>query len=595
MPEETSPQQPILGSQDRRPRRSGLQGSRATTIALLATMAIVFASCDWTGYLNGPSHSSFNQGATSITVAGIQAGNLQPVWRWSTPASPNAGPPTLMASPTVSNGVVYIGVEDGIFYAVSEATQQILWSRFLGLRTPAPAPGGQCGTNAQGLISTATVANDPTTGHPTVYVNSQDGNLYALDAATGNVVWTAQVDSPSSTVDDYFAWSSPTVANGKVYVGLSSWCDLPLVSAGVIGFNQTNGAEFGMWHSLPPNQLGASVWSSVGILPNGDVIATTGNAKGPPANQILYNESIVRLNGSTLAFEDGWQVPASDIVADGDFGASPTLFTGDINGVQTQLVGACSKDGFYYALDPSNLAAGDVWKFHTSTGSGSNECDAGAIWNGSSLIEGVGGPSTIGGTSYLGSVVALNPSTGQPIWQTGLPGPVIGSCSEDGAAVVACGVYTADTPQDMGFYLLDAATGQILEHISTPGSFLFSQPVFAGNDLLLAGRNGIGLTADEITTPGAPIATVSPNAAPQGIQTKITLTGSGFVSGATVFVSGTQVGGSHGAIGVSSTQLSFNLTPSASATLGARDITVIEPGSSPYVANTCTACLNITP
>jgi hypothetical protein len=96
----------------------------------------------------------------------------------------------------------------------------------------------------------------------------------------------------------------------------------------------------------------------------------------------------------------------------------------------------------------------------------------------------------------------------------------------------------------MGFYLLDAATGQILEHISAAGSFLFAQPVFAGNDLLLAGRNGIGLTADEITTPGAPIATVSPNAAPQGIQTKITLTGSGFVSGAKVFVSGTQVGGS---------------------------------------------------
>jgi outer membrane protein assembly factor BamB len=497
-----------------------------------------------------------------------------------------------MASPTVSNGVVYIGVLDGIFYAVSEATQQVVWSRFLGLRTPAPAPGGKCGTKAQGLFSTATVAPDPTTGLPTVYVNSQDGNVYALDAATGKVVWTGRVDSPSSTVDDYFAWSSPTVANGKVYVGIASWCDLPLVPGGVIGFNQATGSEIGVWNSLPPGHVGAGVWSSVGVLPNGDVIATTGNAKGPAANQILYNESMVRLNGSTLALEDAWQPPASDIVTDGDFGASPTFFSGTINGVQTQLVGACNKDGFYYALNPSNLAAGAVWKYHTSQGGPSDECDAAAVWNGSSLIEGVGGPSTIGSTTYLGSVVALDPSTGLPIWQTGLPGPVIGSCTENGSGVVACGVYTAGTPQDMGFYLLSAATGQILEHISTPGSFLFAQPVFAGNDLLLAGRNGIGVTADEITTPGPPITSVRPNVAPHGTQTKITLTGSGFVPGALVFVSGTQVGGQHGAFGVTSTQLSFTLNPGANATLGPRDITVTEPGS-PHVANTCTACLNI--
>ena len=46
-----------------------------------------------------------------------------------------------------------------------------------------------CGPKGQGIISTATVADDPVTGTPTVYVNSPDGNLYALNAATGAVVW----------------------------------------------------------------------------------------------------------------------------------------------------------------------------------------------------------------------------------------------------------------------------------------------------------------------------------------------------------------------------------------------------------------------
>ena len=324
-----------------------------------------------------------------------------------------------MATPVVLNGVFYVGVEDGIFYAVSEATQQILWSDFLGLRTP--APGGGCGTAAQGIIATATVAPDPTTGVETVYVSSQDGKMYALNAATGAVEWASRIDTPSSTVDDYFAWSSPTVANGKVYVGISSWCDLPLVPAGVIGFNQSTGAEIGMWNSLPPGGLGASVWGTVGVLPNGDVIATTGNAKGKA--QPLYNESIVRLNGSTLALEDAWQVPPSLAVGDGDFGASPTFFTGNVNGVATQLVGACNKDGYYYALDPSHLAAGPVWQYQMSAGGGGDECDAAAIWNGSTLIEAGGAPSTINGTVYSGSVQELDPSTGQPIWQTGLPGP----------------------------------------------------------------------------------------------------------------------------------------------------------------------------
>ena len=223
----------------------------ATGSAVLTSgSASAAPSTDWTAYLNGPSHNSYNPAATSITVPGIEAGNLQPVWRWTPPASPNAGPPAIMATPVVYNGVFYVGVEDGIFYAVNETTQQIVWSDSLGLRTP--APGGGCGNVAQGIYSTATVAPDPSTGVETVYVNSQDGFMYALNAATGAVEWKSQVDNPSSTVDDYFAWSSPTVANGKVYVGLASWCDLPLVSAGVIGFDQSTGAEIGMWNSLPP-------------------------------------------------------------------------------------------------------------------------------------------------------------------------------------------------------------------------------------------------------------------------------------------------------------------------------------------------------
>jgi outer membrane protein assembly factor BamB len=93
---------------------------------------------------------------------------------------------------------VYIGAEDGMFYAVSEATQTVLWSDNLGLDTAK----GSCGSGALGITSTAAVATDPATGKLTVYVFGSNGTLYALSAATGATgatVWTAQVDNPSTT------------------------------------------------------------------------------------------------------------------------------------------------------------------------------------------------------------------------------------------------------------------------------------------------------------------------------------------------------------------------------------------------------------
>ena len=40
---------------------------------------------------------------------------------------------------------------------------------------------------------------------------------------------------------------------------------------------------------------------------------------------------------------------------------SPTIFNATINGVSTPMVGACNKNGFYYALRQSSLSAGPVW------------------------------------------------------------------------------------------------------------------------------------------------------------------------------------------------------------------------------------------
>jgi outer membrane protein assembly factor BamB len=548
---------------------------------------------DWSAYLGGASHSSYNPAATSISSTSVSS--LQPIWQWHPPSDlPNSaslGTTTEDASPVAYHGVIYAGLQDGYLNAVSEATGQSLWSNppFLGIEQQTSC------YQTLGLISTPTIAQDPVTGKPVLYVNGADGYLTALDPATGKVLWKSVVGIPSKALNDYYAWGSPTVANGKVYIGIASNCDIPQVRAGVLSFNQHTGKRIAYWDSLPAGAVGASVWSSVAVLPGGNVVATTGN--GPGIGNIAHSESIVVLNGATLKLLGSYEAPQAQASGDSDFGGSPTIFTAYPNGMATTMIGACNKDGIYYAVRADDMAAGTLWTYQMGapvSGSEPDECDAAAIWNGTDLIEGGGSPVTIDGNSYQGSVQALDPTTGQPVWQTGLPGFVVGSPSEDGAGVVAVPILVSPSGVS-GVYLLSASTGAILKFISTEPDGLFAQPVFDGNDLLVGDRSSaMPLTAYAITTTSqsAPLG-VSPSTVSAGTSVTLTLTatgGNGFESGANVIVSGAQVEVTSVVVD-NSTTLTVQANVLTDAISGAAlDVTVTNPDLSTY---SCTQCLDV--
>ncbi len=552
--------------------------------------AYTYYTADWSAYLDGAAHTSYNPGATSITTSSIP--DLLPIWQWTPPASTNSGTSNDLASPIVSDGVIYVGLEDGYMYAVSEATRQILWSDFLGIEAPTSCEGGTLG-----VTSTAAVADDPATHKQTVYVNGPDGYLYAINAATGATEWKSLVGIPGSLTggpDNYYAWGSPTIANGKVYIGISSNCDLPLVRAGILEINQSTGKRLGYWDSLPSNVVGGSVWSSIAALPNGDLAVSTGNSVGN--DQIPHAESIVVLNGSTLKLLGSFMIPSNQAIGDSDFGGSPTVFTAYPDGVATTMVGACNKDGIYYAVRAYDVDAGALWEHRMgvpTTGPESNECDSAAIWNGQYLIEGGGSITTIDGTQYNGSVQALNPTTGQPVWSTGLPGWVVGSPSEDGAGVIAAPVLNAPGTGTTGVYLLNASNGDILGYVSTTPRGDFAQPVFDGNDLLIgAESSALPLTEYAVTTPGqdTPIG-VSPGTADVGSTETLTLTSNGgFTSPANVIVSGTGVEVKSVDI-ENSTTASVTIQVLGDAVVGASlNVTLTEPDLTAY---TCSSCLVI--
>jgi outer membrane protein assembly factor BamB len=453
----------------------------AAILLVVAAPGAAAVPANWTGYLFGPEHGSYNAAATAVTPANVRS--LTSYWQFLPDAATQPGQPgpAVYSSPTYVDGRVYVGASTGVFYALDLATRTVVWSRFLGFVT-----AKTCG--AQGFISTATVVPDPNRGDLlTVYVAAADGNLYALDAGTGDVVWQALVATPSSTESDYFDWGSPAVRDGKVWMGISSQCDKPLVRAGVMGFDQATGTPLGTYFSVPEGERGASVWSSVAVDAADRVFATTGN--GPAGTDA---ESIVRIDGTTMAREDGWRVPSSQNSPDDDFGGSPTLFTATRNGVQVPMVGACNKNGRYYALRQDDLSAGPVWQRAVArpNAAGQSACLAAAVWDGSRLFV-AGTSTTVGGKAFAGSVRRLNPSTGRVVWARGLTKGILGTPTLNGSGVLAAGSYVTGGADVV--YLINAANGKLLRTISVGPNAVWGQPVFADNYLLVPTAGPTGL------------------------------------------------------------------------------------------------------
>jgi outer membrane protein assembly factor BamB len=416
---------------------------------------------DWPAYLDGPRHASYNASQTVITPTTAKA--LTRRWQFTT------GTP-YEASPTVVGGRVYVGSENGWFYKLSMDTGEVLAKVFLGTQ-----PKRTC--SAAGITSTATLALNPASKVLTVYVAGGDGYLYALRASNLHPEWRSVIGIPSRKVNNYYDWSSPTVARSRVYVGISSNCDDPLVRGGVLAFDEGTGKKLGQFFTVPAGSrnAGGSVWSSIGVAPNGDVYATTGN--GPKRNQLLQNsDSILKLSPVRLRLLGSFKVPRQQLIADGDFGGSPVFFGG--------YVGACNKNGVFYALSQATMKL--VWSEQIASASGARAvCLAAPAYNGTDLFFG-GSKITINGTAYSGSVQERVASTGTMVWATGLTGAVLGSPTLDAGGVLAAATYAGPAP---GVLLIDASDGTVIEQLTS--GWTFGQSVFASDMLFTATSNGV--------------------------------------------------------------------------------------------------------
>jgi outer membrane protein assembly factor BamB len=444
----------------------------AVSSAAAVAPAATAVTGNWHAYLDGSTHHSIDAADTAITAASTASLTLK--WQYASDG--------FTASPTMADGAVFIGSNSGEFDKFDAATGKLLAQVFLGLIS-----NTTCGSadGSRGFAATATVAYDSARHVDLVYVAAPDGYLYALRTTDLSVVWRSFIKKPSATVNDYYNWSSPTVANGRIYVGISSRCDNPLVRGGVAGYDQATGSRLAVFYTVPKGFVGGSVWSSVAVQPHGGVYVTTGNqpsGESPLDPEYKYTDSIIKLNPFTLKVDGAYQIPAADMKPDGDFGGSPTIFGAN--------VGACNKNGIYYTL--RRFAMTLEWKARIgaqSSGATPAQCSAAAAYDGSYLY--IAGPATtIGTTSYLGSIRRVNPATGSFEWETGLPDGVIGSPAMNGGGVLSVGTYDTTDPGSNGVFLVHATTGRIVKKL-LPGIFDFPQTVFANGMLYAANNTGL--------------------------------------------------------------------------------------------------------
>ncbi len=391
----------------------------------------------------------------------------------------------IASSPSIVAGVAYFGSWDGYEYAIDARLGTLKWKTFLG-QTVDPA----CHPPTIGITSSAAVLNG------VVYVGGGDTYWYALDAATGAVLWKIYTGDNSQT-GAHYNWSSPLLYNGYAYIGIASNCDAPLVQGQVIQVNLATHAVVNTTSFVPDGQVGGGVWTSPTADPvTNSVFVSTGTLN---LQTQTMSEAIVQLDVNTLAIKAVWQLPRNQAGLDTDWGTTPTLMT-DKNG--RLLLAAANKNGVLYAFDRTNLAAGPVWQRTIAVGGDCPPCGDGSIASGTfanGTLYYAGGNTVINGTGYRGAVRAIDPATGAVLWEHGSDQAVIPAIAYDNGLV-----FDAAGPV---LEVLDAATGHSLYVYGTGGGAIYSAPAISGG-ILYFGASDSNLYAINI---GAAVA-VPPDA-----------------------------------------------------------------------------------
>ena len=270
-----------------------------------------------------------------------------------------------VCTPAVVDGVVYVCMPDQRLYAYDAHSGRLRWSSPASITLEVNAPA----TVVDGVVYV--------TGDAYGSIPAGHDRVYAFDAATGRIRW---ISDPTPG----FSYSSPSVANGMVFVSASI---SDAAESRVYAFEVTTGKKR---------------WVSQSI--NGGIDVNSSSTAA--ANSMVY---IGTGYGGLAVFDaatghDRWAyIPNGDSAT----GSSPALAHGS---AYISLI-----DGRVYALDA--LSGKVRW---TSESIGANAGSSPLVANGVLYV----GSAGVDG-AHVGSVFALDATTGRTLWSSPATGDTI--------------------------------------------------------------------------------------------------------------------------------------------------------------------------
>ncbi len=323
--------------------------------------------------------------------------------RWQFPGAPPSPAARLgpfSAAPIVVGDTVFIGNENGYFYAINGATGTLKWQYPPAVERPLLGADNQF---LYGIKSSAAYWDRQPHGavifpaqDPSVGPRGSDGlpygsaRLFAVDAADGTLIWKSDViaeingvtDGSNTERHERIEHSPPLVLDNVVYVGIQSF-DNPTQIGRVVAVDIATGRripastfEFqavGTPASPPGTVRGGAVWN--GPATDGDYIYfTTGNTSRDNGHPPLtaepkpnYGLSMVKIDKANGKMEWAYNAVPYSSDCDSDWAAGATV----MNTSCGRLIASVQKDGWSYGIEaastPSCPLTGHSWQFPPTT------------------------------------------------------------------------------------------------------------------------------------------------------------------------------------------------------------------------------------